>query len=1020
MDRNKLLEKIEELDPQREIVSINLSDGSIKYSDDIIQHRVISKITGDEELTRAYFVVKLVEDLGYEKRDIELEKEYQAGRPRKIKPRIDIVVKDRRARKERTFLFIEVKSPDKYEHDKEYIHSQLFELGKLEDKTSPISYLVYCTADIKESNIEGKNIIIDYIEHPDYDEWEEKGKLALDELPKEYGEPRKVKFIKGVRDLDTKVPKFRFDLIRKDLHDVLWGGGGTNYNEVFVNLVKIFLAKIYDENNTDDGEAYTFQIEYKGKTPESAEEVFRKINKLYLEGCKNYLGQSDDELKNEGLNKRNISPNKVRYVVEQLQEISLIKNEVNNNDLLGDFFESIVTEGFKQDKGQFFTHGNIVRFIIYALGIDGFAINHVNKHKSLPFICDPACGSGSMLTDAMKIITDTIKRRRKSELSTSNDVRLFVQYKMPDVKENTWAWDYLYGVEINPDLALATKVNMVLHGDGSGNIFSKDALFPFEKYENKIKVSLLSKSKKIQNYSYSKELNEQFDFIISNPPFSIKLDNETKRLLPKTFKFADIGSSENLFVERWYQLLKEGGMLGVVLPESVFDNAESQYMRLFIYKYFKVKYLISLPSGKNGAFLPYTPIKTSLLFLQKKTKSEVKEYEKEWRESTNKYNRLKRKVRKITLEKSENKELKEILGKYLRSYFEKDKNISIETLLKKHKEDIKEIDKNPDWWVFDEVSKKFDYKIFIAHTKFLGYHRTKNREFKRENMLFSTDGKDKVIHDSKNPVKILDFIRSKKDIRNRNMFYINFSDISRSICLRLDHRFYRYLFFEEPKILSNYKKKPFFFRDVIVEIRNGKDVKRSFYSVDANGSLIETDYKYLTVNNIRSDIFLLDEVINLMSKKGDELKKYQFEKNDIIITRSGSVGITKVFNLDNNEIIYIPSGYLIIIKVDENKVIPEFIEYLLNSIVMRKYFDVFGTGKTQKNISQIDVKRIPIPSFNKKEQEEMVKFFRNERTRIKKSIRSKEKEIIKLNQKLEDAIPLKVLRSSLDIEFEED
>lgn len=361
-----------------------------------------------------------------------------------------------------------------------------------------------------------------------------------------------------------------------------------------------------------------------------------------MEGCKNYLGQSDDELKNEGLNKRNISPNKVRYVVEQLQEISLTKNEVNNNDLLGDFFESIVTEGFKQDKGQFFTHGNIVKFIIYALGIDDFAINHVNKHKSLPFVCDPACGSGTFLIDVMKIITDTIKRRRKSELSTSNDVKLFVQYKMPDVKENTWAWDYLYGVEINPDLALATKVNMVLHGDGSGNIFSKDALLPFAKYENKIKVSLLSKSKKIQNYSYSEELNEQFDFIISNPPFSIKLDNETKRLLPKKFMFADVGSSENLFIERWYQLLKEGGMLGVVLPESVFDNAENQYMRLFIYKYFKVKYLISLPSGKNGAFLPYTPIKTSLLFLQKKTKSEVKEYEKEWREAANKYNSLKR------------------------------------------------------------------------------------------------------------------------------------------------------------------------------------------------------------------------------------------------------------------------------------------------------------------------------------------------------------------------------------------
>ncbi len=964
MNRDLFAAKIEEIDPKKTVVSIDLANNLITYSNDIVQHRAINKITGDEELVRAYFVVKLVNVLGYDKNNIELEKEYEAGRPKKIKPRIDILVKDIRGKKNKTFLFMEVKAPDKYEHDKEYIRSQLFELGKLEDKKSPINYLVYCSADIKDNQINESNIIIDYLTYPDYDDWEEKGKLALDELPKYYGEPRKVKFIRGIKDLDTKVPKSKFDLIRKDLHDVLWGGGGTNYNEVFINLVKIFLAKIYDENNTGNEEPYTFQIEYKGKTPESPKEVFIKINNLYLDGCRNYLGYSDDDLRNDGLNEKTISANKVRYVVEQLQSLSLTKNDINNNDVLGDFFESIVTEGFKQDKGQFFTHVNLVKFIIYSLGIDDFSINHVNKLKSLPFIIDPACGSGTFLINAMKEITYNIKCKRIAEISTAKDVQLFIQYKMPDVKENTWAWDYLYGVEHNPDLALSTKVNMVLYGDGSGNIFAKDALLPFDRYENKVKVSVLSNSKTIQNY-YEKEVNEQFDFVISNPPFSIKLDNETKKTLPKTFHYADMGGSENLFIERWYQLLKENGKLGVVLPESIFDTGDNQYIRIFLYKYFKILSVISMPSGKDGAFLPYTPIKTSLLFAKKKTKTEVLEWEKEWRNSSNEYARLKRRVKKLSESKDDSKENKETIKKYLKIFFtHDDKGLSVPGLIEKHREDIKDIDKNADWWVFEEVSKKYDYKIFLAHTKNIGYHRTKNREFKRENDLFTVDGKGYISYDTQKPITILDYIRAQKHINDPNRFYINLSDICKSISLRLDHRFHRYKIFEEPIILSSYKEKPFLLREALLEIRNGKDVEREAYSVAANGTIIETDYKYITVNNIKEDGFTIEDIINLVARKGEELRKYQLEHNEVIITRSGTVGISQVFNLKNKDIIYIPSGYLIIVKVDENKIEPEFLEFFLNSKVMRKYFDIFGTGKTQKNISQQDIKRIPNPIFN--------------------------------------------------------
>src|SRR5208337_2926557 len=128
---------------------------------------------------------------------------------------------------------------------------------------------------------------------------------------------------------------------------------------------------------------------------------------------------------------------------------------------------------------------------------------------------------------------------------------------------------FIYGIEINPDLGLATKVNMVLHGDGNINIFIKDGLLDFDRYEISSKVSALSKRFEKSGFSYTPPVNEQFEVLLSNPPFSVDLDTETKRGLTTRFEYANKRNSENLFIERWYQLLKPGGRMAVVLPEAV-------------------------------------------------------------------------------------------------------------------------------------------------------------------------------------------------------------------------------------------------------------------------------------------------------------------------------------------------------------------------------------------------------------------------------------------------------------------
>jgi type I restriction enzyme M protein len=342
----------------------------------------------------------------------------------------------------------------------------------------------------------------------------------------------------------------------------------------------------------------------------------------------------------------------------------------------------------------------------------------------------------------------------------------------PPDKRNTWANQYIYGIEINLDLATATKVNMVAHGDGSANIEAKDALLDFEKYNK----NLLQVKKDTE--VYSKKVNEQFDVVISNPPFSVTIDRDTAKNLPKVFVLGERidkqlkkakkkmeVSTENLFIERWYQLLKPKGRLGVVLPESVFDVTANRYIRLFLYRYFWIKAIVSLP---DLAFQPYTPTKTSLLFAQKKTPEEVKEWDKLWDKYSKEYNELIKqieelfKVKREAFEYEEKRKelvnkLKDLLGD---DFDDEDSNLNIRELKERYIKEIKLADM--EWWVFRKVSKELNYKIFMAHAEEIGYKRGVRGEEERENQLFQVDQDGNIIVDIKNPKKILDYFR--KDV----------------------------------------------------------------------------------------------------------------------------------------------------------------------------------------------------------------------------------------------------------------
>lgn len=152
-------------------------------------------------------------------------------------------------------------------------------------------------------------------------------------------------------------------------------------------------------------------------------------------------------------------------------------------------------------------------------------------------------------------------------------------------------------------------MNMIIHDDGHTNIISADSLDNIEKH-----TKINSQFKK-----------ENFDIILTNPPFGAKvLINEKKYLKDYQLglnngKERAAQSTEVLFIERCFEYLKEGGRMAIVLPDGILTNATLQYVRDFIMNNFKINAIVSIP---QTAFSHYgAGVKCSLLFLTKSIKN---------------------------------------------------------------------------------------------------------------------------------------------------------------------------------------------------------------------------------------------------------------------------------------------------------------------------------------------------------------------------------------------------------------
>jgi len=239
-----------------------------------------------------------------------------------------------------------------------------------------------------------------------------------------------------------------------------------------------------------------------------------------------------------------------------------------NSDVKGDAFEYFLkaTNATGNDLGEYFTPRHIVKTMVKL-------VNPQIGEK----IYDPFCGTGGMLIESFKHISQNMYRS----------------------KEN---WDKLrkdtiFGNEIT-NTARITKMNMILAGDGHSNI------------------------NMINSLANVKEIQGKYDIVLTNMPYS--QTTEFGHLYDLPTKNGDSISVQHMI--KSINATSPNGRMAIVVPEGFLFRRDLKKTREYLLDRCKLQTVISLP---QGVFLPYTGVKTNILYCTE-VNSKRQKQEKVW------------------------------------------------------------------------------------------------------------------------------------------------------------------------------------------------------------------------------------------------------------------------------------------------------------------------------------------------------------------------------------------------------
>lgn len=244
--------------------------------------------------------------------------------------------------------------------------------------------------------------------------------------------------------------------------------------------------------------------------------------------------------------------------------------DYKDSEQLGDAYEYLLSVlGSQGDLGQFRTPRHIIDFIV----------DIVNPQKSST-ILDPACGTAGFLISAYKKILENNTEKIEGDKLTFDE--------KSEILKN------INGYDIEPSMVRIAEMNLFLHGANEPKIYEYDTLTMDEKW------------------------NEKYDYILANPPFMTP-----KGGIKPHMKFSvKANRSEILFVDYINNHLKSTGKAGIIVPDGVVSTNTVKAFK-DVRKDLVENGLVAVVALPRGIFNPYSPIKTSILFIDKKLSKEI-------------------------------------------------------------------------------------------------------------------------------------------------------------------------------------------------------------------------------------------------------------------------------------------------------------------------------------------------------------------------------------------------------------
>jgi methylase of polypeptide subunit release factors len=309
-----------------------------------------------------------------------------------------------------------------------------------------------------------------------------------------------------IRDLHPIISIYDLRQLVRRVRDAIFAVHGHDRLRLFDTILLLLAAKIYDEAK-NPGDLYLSRLAARADCLDEfimfCDEALESI------GCERFRSRVD--LDNASL----------IACLQTLSDYSIrLTLEIGGQtDVLGTFYQEIVSSTFRGSLGAYFTPKPIAEIAV-----------KIAQPTAEDDILDMCCGSGTFLLEAFS-----------SACHGGTSPRVF-------------------GCDIQERMVLAALMNCFLHGASNAKIIQGDAL-------------------KMQLGDFRFQ-GDGFSLIVGNPPFA---GFESEDYLPYSNTLPGAGTRVNKvvpFIVKTVNLLKPGGRAALVIPSSVLNGEAISYVRL--------------------------------------------------------------------------------------------------------------------------------------------------------------------------------------------------------------------------------------------------------------------------------------------------------------------------------------------------------------------------------------------------------------------------------------------------------